>query len=68
MLQAVSRYGRMLYYASSELRSDKSVVMAAVSTFGTALKFAHPRLKAEKDVVLAALDKIAWPSNLLHTN
>lgn len=55
MLQAVSRYGRMLYYASSELRSDKTVVLAAVSTFGTALKFAHPRLRADKEVVLAAV-------------
>lgn len=42
---------------SSELQSDKKVVLAAVNQNGLALEFANDVFKSDKEVVKAALDQ-----------
>jgi len=55
ILKAVKQYGRMLYYASQDLRADREVALAACKQFGKALKFTHPNLKSDREIVLAAV-------------
>ena len=56
MLAACKKDGQSLYYASSELRDDKEVVLAAVKNKPIILKYASLRLRDDKDVVTAALE------------
>ena len=52
-MAAVTQNGRALFYASSELRGDKEVVMAAVTQAGCALDYASDDLRGDKEVVMA---------------
>merc|ERR1719213_1170837 len=52
---AVKQNGKVLVFASEELRKDKDVVMAAVKQNGKALVFAHESLKSDKEIVMEAV-------------
>merc|ERR1712137_712969 len=52
---AVKSKGRVLCYASTELRADKEVVLAAVRQDGMALEFASEDLRVDGDMVLTAV-------------
>jgi hypothetical protein len=54
-MEAVTRNGLLLEYASAELKGDHDVVLAAVTDDGQALQYASAELKGDHDVVLAAV-------------
>ena len=54
-MQAVSRNGYALQYATEALKGDREIVMAAVSQNGLALQLAAEWLKGEREIVMAAV-------------
>lgn len=54
---AVQEVGRMLRYASENLRDDPHFVTLAVQQNGLALEFASDRLRATKEIVVAAVSQ-----------
>ena len=54
VMEAVTRCGIALQYASEAMRDDRDVVLA-VRHHGWALEFASPRLRGDRDVVLTAV-------------
>jgi hypothetical protein len=57
VLEAVTKDGWELKYASDALRGDRDVVMAAVKKWGGALRFASDDLQNDRDVVMAAVNE-----------
>ena len=54
MLAAVQQRGWVLYYASSEMKADRKVVLAAVQQDGMALDYASPELVLDPELMLVA--------------
>tara|TARA_Y100000591_G_scaffold304432_1_gene301091 strand:+ start:832 stop:1713 length:882 start_codon:yes stop_codon:yes gene_type:complete len=69
VLAAVRQDGKMLEWASDELRKDFDVVLAAVKQNGEALQFALGELRSNRSVVLAAVkeygEALEWASEPL---
>ena len=57
VLDAVSRDGCALAFASRDLRADREVALAAVSKDGMALRYAADKSKADRDILLAAVSQ-----------
>ncbi len=55
MLAAVKKNGRLLRFASKDLKNDKVFVMNALENFDCSLYNCSKILKNDKDVVLAAV-------------
>ena len=60
VIQAVSNRGKLLEWASDELRDDEEVVRAALQNDGEAMEFASDRLKDNKEVMLLAINGAPW--------
>lgn len=51
----VEKNGRLLQFATDELKSDREAVLAAVKNYGMALAFSTPQVQGDREVVLAAV-------------
>ena len=47
--------GKLLKYASQELKADREIVLAAIKNHGCSLEYASEELKTDREVVLAAI-------------
>ena len=60
VLKAVGGQGKLLEWASDELRDDEEVVKTALENDGEAMEFASDRLKDNKDLMLLAIKGAPW--------
>ena len=60
VMQAVSKRGDALQFATEGMKSDRKVVMTAVSKHGLALSFAAEELKGDRKIVVAAMSQNAF--------
>ena len=60
MLNAVKEKGKILEYATEELKDDKELVLEALKQDGEALEFASEKLKADKEIILLAIQSAPW--------
>jgi len=58
VLNAVSKKGSLLDYASNELKNDKEVVLAAIKNNPEALEFASDKLKGDREIVYESVSKV----------
>lgn len=69
MLEAVRKNGRLLEYASDELKNDEEVVHASLNNCALSCRFASPEIKNTKQVVLMVVKRypglIQYASNEL---
>ena len=56
VMNAVSKNGSALQYATKKLRGDHEIVMTAVSLNGLALRFATEELRSDEKMMRAALE------------
>ncbi len=55
MLQAVTKNGLALQYASDKLKDDREIVLAAVTKWAGALQYASDKLNDDREIVLVAV-------------
>ena len=55
VLEAVKTWGRVLEFASEELKTEREVVLEAVKQYGLALSYASEELQNDREVVLVAV-------------
>jgi len=69
MLQAVTKNGSALQYASDKLKDDREVVLAAVTNDGSALEYASDELNGDPEIVLTALSHSrSWAPSLIDSH
>lgn len=58
VLDAVSKQGSLLDFASESLKDDKEIALAAIKNNPEALEFASDRLKGDREVVFSSVSKV----------
>ena len=60
VIEAVSKNGKLLEFATERLQDDEDIVKSALQNTGEALEFASQRLKDNKEIALLAIQTAPW--------